>query len=218
LSDISDRVHAQQHQRLLMSELAHRLKNQLSIIQAIAKQSATGTSSVKDFQEKLYGRISALAASVDLLVNRQWDNLDLHELVAQTLSPFPRRVHATGGSVAISGNVAEILALALHELATNATKHGAWSRPEGSVTLRWSMENGNVHIAWIEENGPEVQAPTRNGFGRTIIETIVAKKLKGTARIKYEPAGLQWQLSFPSIGANEGEGIENEAVASQQKL
>jgi PAS domain S-box-containing protein len=199
LSDISDRVHAQQHQGLLMSELAHRLKNQLSIIQSIARQSAAGTVSIEDFQDKLYGRLSALAASVDLLVNRQWDTLDLNELVTKTLAPFPRRVIAAGDHVTISGDVAEILALAFHELATNATKYGAWSRTEGSVTLRWSIDKGQVFIEWIEENGPEVRAPTRNGFGRTIIETIAAKKLRGTAKVKYDPAGLHWQLSFPSI-------------------
>lgn len=203
VSDITDRISAQQHQVLLMSELAHRLKNQLSIIQAIARQSASGMSSVDEFQDKLYGRLSALAASVDLLVNRQWDTLDLNELVAKTLAPFPRRVIAAGDHVTISGDVAEILALAFHELATNATKYGAWSRPEGSVTLRWSTHNGQILIEWIEENGPEVLPPARNGFGRTIIETIAAKKLRGTAKVKYDPAGLQWQLSFPSVFTTE---------------
>jgi PAS domain S-box-containing protein len=199
VSDITDRISAQQHQVLLMSELAHRLKNQLSIIQAIARQSAASMSSLDEFQDKLYGRLSALAASVDLLVNRQWDTLDLNELVAKTLAPFPRRVIAAGDHVTISGDVAEILALAFHELATNATKYGAWSRPEGSVTLRWSTHNGQILVEWIEENGPEVLPPARSGFGRTIIETIAAKKLRGTAKVKYDPAGLQWQLSFPSV-------------------
>jgi PAS domain S-box-containing protein len=198
VSDITDRVRAQQHQVFLMSELAHRLKNQLSIIQAITRQSAAGLSSIDEFQDKLYGRLSALAASVDLIVHRQWDTLDLNDLVAKTLAPFSRRVITAGDRVTISGDVAEILALAFHELATNATKYGAWSRPEGSVTLRWSADNGQIAIAWVEANGPEVRAPTRRGFGRTIIETIAAKKLRGTANLTFDPAGLQWQMNFPA--------------------
>ncbi len=198
VSDISGLVRAQQHQRLLMSELAHRLKNQLSIIQSIARQSAADMSSIEDFQDKLYGRLSALASSVDLLVAREWDALNLSELVAKTLSPFPRRFTTAGDEITIPGDVAEVLALALHELATNATKYGAWSDPAGLVALRWSNDNGNVWIDWREENGPEVKAPTRKGFGRMIIETIVAKKLRGTATVNYDPKGFQWQLEFPS--------------------
>lgn len=198
LTDVSDRERAQQHQILLMSELAHRLKNQLSIIQAIARQSASGTTSIDEFQDKLHGRLSALAASADLLVRRQWNSLNLSDLVEQTLSPFPRRVNAAGDTVTISGDVAEILALALHELATNATKHGAWSHPDGIVTLRWSSDNGNICIDWSEAHGPEVKAPARSGFGRTITETIAAKKLGGTAHVSYDPSGLRWHLTFPS--------------------
>lgn len=198
VSDITDRVRAQQHQVLLMSELAHRLKNQLSIVQAIARQSAAGTSSLDEFHDKLSGRLSALAASIDLLVHRQWDTLNLRELVEKTLLPFPRRVDAEGDDVTIPADAAEILALALHELATNATKYGAWSTSGGSVTLLWSHNNGNVHLQWTESGGPDVRPPARSGFGRTIIETIAAKKLGGTAEVNYDPAGLRWNLRFPS--------------------
>jgi PAS domain S-box-containing protein len=202
VSDISDRIAAQQHQRLLMSELAHRLKNQLAIVNAIASQSIRGSTNISEFRDKFGGRINALATSINLLVSEKRGNVSLKDLVEQTLSPFEGRRTISGGNVEISDQAPETLALAVHELATNATKYGAWSLPDGSVNVEWGLAESDdgrqsLKLSWVEMGGPPVVVPTRSGFGMTIIRSLAAQRLGAVVRYEYPTEGVRWHLEMP---------------------
>lgn len=202
VSDITERVKAQQHQQLLMSELGHRLKNQLALVGAMANQSMRSVSDLEEFREKFSGRLRALATSADLLISQNRRDAPLRELLTQALAPFPGARDVGGDDVSIDGEMAETLALAVHELATNAMKYGAWSRPEGMVSLRWELAQSDdgaalVKISWIEQGGPPVSPPTRTGFGLKITDGLTAQKLNGTVRYEFPVDGVRWHLEMP---------------------
>jgi PAS domain S-box-containing protein len=199
VNDISERVQAQERLQLLMSELGHRLKNQLAVVEAIGNQSARNAVSIDAFRSIFAGRIHALAASVDLIVRNSQNAVSLRELVARQLSAFVGELSADGPGVTLPGEAAETLGLALHELATNCTKYGAWSQAAGRVNVKWRLsdEQGRLILIWQEEGGPLVQPPQRKGFGRTVIEMVAAQKLKANVKLDYKPEGLEWRLDMP---------------------
>jgi len=200
--DISERKRGEELLRTVMHELSHRSKNLLSVIQAMAQQTARLSPSVDAFLDRFIGRVQGLAASQDLLVNQNWTGVSLDELVRQQLQAFggrdAGRIEADGPPLYVAPDAAQTLGLALHELATNASKYGALSVPGGSVAVQWNIEPGSgaprFRMSWRERGGPSVETPERSGFGRMLIERLTADKLDATILLTFDREGVVWTL------------------------
>ena len=200
--NISERKRGEELLRTVMHELSHRSKNLLSVIQAMAQQTARLSPSVDAFLDRFIGRVQGLAASQDLLVNQNWTGVSLDELVRQQLQAFggrdAGRIEADGPPLYVAPDAAQTLGLALHELATNASKYGALSVPGGSVAVQWKIEPGSgvprFRLSWRERGGPSVATPERSGFGRMLIERLTADKLDATVLLTFDREGVVWTL------------------------
>jgi two-component system, chemotaxis family, CheB/CheR fusion protein len=191
----------------MSGELEHRVKNLLTMIQVIARQTfpkETNALALRAFAE----RLSAIGAANDILRNGQWTSASLRDLVKSATGPFTdadgQRVHLTGPDLPIKGNAAVALSMALHELSTNALKYGAWSNAEGSVALTWglhpSAEGEMFTLTWEEKGGPPVHRPRQTGFGSTMIQRTLAAQLEGKVDLDYRPSGLAFRLDAPAAG------------------
>ena len=206
--DITERKRAEEHVRLLMDELNHRSNNLLTVIQALARQTA-GTAETKAFAKRLAERIAGLAASNRLLVSGKWQGVELATLVRSQLSPFVADPDACvtldGPAVRLTPAAAQAVGMALHELATNAVKHGALADGAGTIRLDWSVKEGpaeaSFHMTWTERGGPMVCAPQRTGFGRTVMERMIAEALAGKAALEFGPGGIVWRFACPVSNA-----------------
>ena len=204
--DITDRKKAEEHVQLLMREISHRAKNLLAVVQAIAGQTVRTAGSLDAFEKRFALRLQGLAASHDLLVRENWHGAPLAGLARQQLAPFAEegsfRLALSGPDVVLTASAAQTIGLALHELATNAIKYGAWSVPAGQVTLEWTFDDDQagqpqLRLRWIESGGPPVERPTRKGFGHVVIENMVAQSVDGEVHADYDPTGMRWTLSIP---------------------
>jgi two-component sensor histidine kinase len=189
----------QQHLRLLINELNHRVKNTLATVQSIVAQTLRGGDASTRTRDTLTSRIVALSKAHDVLTNEQWSGADLGEIAAQAAQPFrlglgEDRVVLDGPTVRVPPKTAIAVALALHELATNAVKYGALSGPEGRVTFTWSLSGRGsqreLRAVWREIDGPRVTPPTRVGFGTRLIERGLAADLNGEVSISYPADGV----------------------------
>lgn len=193
--DLTERKRTEELQRLLNDELNHRVKNTLAMVQAIAAQTLRTASDLESARRSLDDRICSMARAHDLLTSRAWTGADFADVVTRALEAFaPAQVTMSGPCIDVSPKHALSLSMALHELATNATKYGALSRPEGHVRVRWRMEDGTLHLDWEETGGPPVAPPTRQGFGSRLLEHLL-RELNGDAKLNYEPAGLRCALT-----------------------
>ena len=201
--DITDRKKADEHIRLLMSEVNHRSKNLLSVVQAVARQTAR-RGDPSTFVARLAERIDGLSASQDLLVRNEWKGVDVVDLVTAQLAHFKdligRRVIIGGPPARLTSAAAQGVGMALHELTTNAAKYGALSNSAGTVHIEWQV-TGDVtpafSISWLEQGGPPVTAPSQSGFGQTVIGRMAESTVSGSAVIDYRESGLYWTLSAP---------------------
>jgi PAS domain S-box-containing protein len=201
--DISAEKRAEEHQRLLINELNHRVKNTLAIVQSVAMQTFGSTDSAA--RQAFEGRLDALAGAHNLLTERSWEAAALKQVVEQTLGrgcgADPTRIEADGPDLALAPRTAVSIAMALHELCTNAMKYGAMSVPDGRVSVRWSIEERGgeqrLLLTWEESGGPAVGAPARRGFGTRMIERGLAAELGGTARIEFAPGGVICRVDAP---------------------
>ncbi len=192
--DVTERKALERHQRLLLSELTHRVKNTLAVVQSIANQTLRTSPSSEEFVERFGGRLSALAAAHSLLVELDWQGADLGALTRGQLDPYAsetrKRVHIQGEPVLLPATLATSFSLVLHELATNAAKHGALSTPPGTVNISWTLAPGAsqlLTLVWQEKEGPRVTPPTTTGFGSTLIE----RGIPGAAiKRDFRPKGL----------------------------
>ncbi len=196
--DITDRKRAEEQQLLLLNELNHRVKNTLAVVQSIAQQ----TLSTKEHAAARYaleGRLSALSAAHDVLTRESWASAPMGEIVANAVAAFcdESRCTITGPDLRLNPRTAVSVALAVHELATNAVKYGALSNAEGSVSIKWSVDGGRLNFEWTEHNGPPVTAPSRRGFGSRMIERALAGELGGKAEMKFAQSGLIFTLDAP---------------------
>ncbi|WP_082765692.1 MULTISPECIES: sensor histidine kinase [unclassified Phenylobacterium] len=189
----------QSHLRLLINELNHRVKNTLATVQSIVTQTLRSGGAPLSTRDTLTARIVALSKAHDVLTNEQWSGADLGEIVAQALQPFrlgmgEERVITRGPKVRLEPKTAIAIALALHELATNAVKYGALSASGGRVEFEWSLSKGRaareLTATWREIDGPRVNPPTRTGFGTRLIERGLAADLNGEVRIDYPIDGV----------------------------
>jgi two-component sensor histidine kinase len=203
--DITDRKRSEEQVRLLMLEVNHRAKNMLGVVLAIARQ--TTSSSPGDFLSKLTQRIQALSVNLDLLVKNEWQGIDLAPLVHAQLAYFSEaigsRIAIEGPELRLTREAAQGIGMALHELATNAVKHGALSNDGGSITIAWRCDNDVFTISWQERDGPPVEEPTRQGFGNTVLTTLAETAVSGHVSLDYNPTGLKWELTCSTRNALE---------------
>jgi two-component sensor histidine kinase len=193
--DITARKLADEHQRLLINELNHRVKNTLATVQSIASQSLRGASSPEEARAALESRLFALSRAHDVLTRENWESAALRDIVTEAMAPYSTsragRLHTGGPDVRLPPRMALALAMALQELATNAIKYGALSSETGQVEIRWTADAArHLHLTWEERGGPPVTLPKRRGFGTRLIERSLAQDLNGTAVLAFEPTGL----------------------------
>lgn len=202
ITDIAERKQFEDRQKFLLGELSHRTNNLVTVINSIAHQTAKSAESVEAMVSKLSSRLSGLAASQSALAHADMqDSSDMEELCRLQLATFissdDPRVTLDGPAFRITAGPARAIGMALHELITNAIKYGSLSVPDGTVSLNWQLDRGTLDIAWEELGGPIVSQPTRIGFGRRVIENMVAASTSGVVCIDYRPEGLSWKLSAP---------------------
>ncbi len=210
--DITDRKLAQQHAKLLMSEVSHRSKNLLTVVQAIARQTSR-RGDPATFVARLSERIDGLAAVQDLLVKNEWKGIGVADLIAAQLAHFKdligTRVLIDGPPARLTPAAAQGVGMALHELATNAAKYGALSNTGGRVHINWQISATSTPefvMTWFEHGGPTVAPPTHQGFGRMVIGRMAELAVGGTAEIDYRECGLCWKLCAPAKNTLEPEG------------
>lgn len=196
--DITERKRAESHQQLLIDELNHRVKNTLGIVQSIAQQSIRKGGSPQEIARSFEGRLTALSSVHNLLTSEFWQPTPIHDLVTACLRPLARaeQIQIEGPALVLSTKTAITLALALHELATNAIKYGALSTVEGIVCISWNVdETCQLELCWIESGGPVVKQPEREGFGMRMIKRGLATEFRGSVEMKFDPEGLICRLT-----------------------
>jgi len=200
-TDITNERKAEERQRLLTNELAHRGKNLLAVIQSVASRSLSGTRTLAEAREVLMQRIYAIARSQSVLLDEGFEGAPVSEIVRFEFEAFSSRVKAAGPDVILSPKAAQTFALLVHELATNATKHGALSLPGGQIAIHWSVDGGGAEarfkFQWQERGGPPVIPPTRQGFGRTLLERVVAQEFGADPKVSFAPEGLSYEIDAP---------------------
>ncbi|MBL0933890.1 MAG: PAS domain S-box protein [Rhizobiaceae bacterium] len=203
--DITARKRWEEQVRVLMGELNHRTKNLLSVVRAVAAQTARQTGPER-FMETFSQRLSSLAASNDLLVEASWRRVSLAALTRAQLQHvggmLGTRILVDGPAEELSPGNAQTLGMALHELATNSLKYGALSNETGRVHINWRREQApdgpQFELEWREEGGPPVSEPDRKGFGQTMLFSHLALAFSGKVDLDYATAGLQWRLVAPA--------------------
>jgi PAS domain S-box-containing protein len=204
--DVTERKRAEEHQKLLLAELQHRVRNTLAVVRSIIRRTAATSRTAEDFALHLDGRISALGRTESLVARDPHRGVDLEFLVAEELMAHGAReddqVSINGPEVRLQPRVAETFGLAVHELATNALKFGALAVPEGRIAVTWRVEEaeGDPHLVfeWVETNVRVVApAPRREGFGTELLESTIAYELAATASLSFGPGGLRYAMKVP---------------------
>jgi PAS domain S-box-containing protein len=219
--EITTRKEAEQRQDLLAREVDHRARNALAVVQSIVR--LTRANSVDGYVMAVEGRIKALARAHALLSDSRWSGADLATLVAEELAPYrigePDKVQIGGPSISLLPHTAQALALALHELATNAAKHGALSSMAGKVMVTWKTGPDSLVLHWNETGGPRIAPPPSRSFGLNVIRASIENQLSGKATFDWAPQGIQCMLSIPqqeplsaSAGRKSGNGAAIEAA------
>jgi PAS domain S-box-containing protein len=204
--DTTELTAAQEQQRLLNGELGHRLKNILSLVQAIANQTFRKSDSLEEANALFSSRLAALGKATDVLTSTAWQSATLHDVIRAGLASIDGvrdRIEIAGPPIRLDAQLALALTLALHELATNACKYGALSNDSGSVALDWAIvpvENGGdarFMFRWLEKNGPMVTPPVRTGFGSKMIERSLRSYFRGETSLDFDPAGVVFTIDAP---------------------
>ncbi len=221
VADITQRKEADRNQQLLIGELNHRVRNTLATVQAIASQTLRRAKDPADFVPSFSGRIQALSRAHTLLTRTAWQGTDLDSLVReQLLLGSTDRITCEGPDVSLEPQLALQLALVLHELGTNARKHGSLSVPNGFVTVRWMVEHAgdsrSLHLNWMERGGPRVNPPDSTGFGTLLIERMLQQGQCGHSRISFDPAGVTCEISMHLPRPAPAAGVPSEPDAAAQ--
>ena len=202
--DISDRRRADEHRVLLINELNHRVKNTLATVQSIAMQTLRTTERSADARVLFEARLAALSRAHDVLTTESWSGADLGDIVRRTLAPFQsreRHLKIEGPAARLSPKQALAIAMAIHELATNAAKYGALSIQEGEVIVAWQLDAAkfpaSIRLSWTEMNGPPVAEPSRKGFGSRMIQLHLAAELGGDVELAFSPSGVVCKIVTP---------------------
>jgi two-component sensor histidine kinase len=189
-----------ERQRLLVEELNHRVKNNLSIVQAIARQTLRPEYCRPDVRAEFDSRLIALSSAHEVLTRKSWEDVELTELIANLLRALGipgERVRIHGSGLTVRAEAATTLTLAMHELATNALKYGALSVGSGSVNITWTSTDQRLHLEWREQDGPTVRLPEKRGFGSSMLERALAREFGGTVELRFNPEGVQCIIEAP---------------------
>jgi PAS domain S-box-containing protein len=216
--DITDRKIAEERQALLAREVDHRAKNALALVQSIVR--LTRASDIAAYTAAVEGRIRALSRAHTILSLSRWQGADMRGLVEEELAPYrtgeAAKVETSGPNVSLQPAAAQSLALALHELVTNAAKYGALSSMSGRVRLSWELNPGTLVLRWTENGGPPTQAPSSPGFGTRIITASIEGQLAGQTVFEWRPEGLQCVLSVPRDDMTPAKGRNGRGNADAQ--
>jgi PAS domain S-box-containing protein len=208
-TDITDRKEAETRQALLTREVDHRAKNMLAVVQAIVRMAKRDT--VEDYVKAVEGRIGALAQTHELLSQSRWEGADVLRLILDEMAPYhgdnQQRVTAVGPSLVLVPEQAQLVAMAVHELATNAAKYGSLSVETGRVDVSWSASEGILSLIWRESQGPKVTVPKKTGFGTRIISSLGSGR-RGRTQFDWRPAGLTFTLEMQL----QDQGVEGPAA------
>jgi len=187
--------------RFLLRELAHRSKNQMTVIAAMAKQTARGADSVPEFVQSFEKRIFGLARSTDLLLAHGVAGVDLNELLTHQVDPFcpvdGSRVSLDGPGIRLNTQAAQILGMAAHELATNAVKYGAFASETGSLAVNWHLDGDRLVLVWRETVPQAPPQPRRRGFGTTVLENMIGRSLGAEVLSTFHADGIEWRFAIP---------------------
>jgi PAS domain S-box-containing protein len=201
--DITERKRVEEQQRILVAELDHRVKNVLATVSAIVTQTLSTGSSLADFVTALDSRIKSLARTHELLSQSRWSGVALAEIARRELAPYAAaNVQIGGPTVMLRAEAAPVMAMVLHELATNAAKYGAFSDRNGRVSLRWRWlrngSSGRLAIDWQESGGPQVLPPSQRGYGAAVIGEIIPFELNGKSDLSFARDGVRCRMEIPA--------------------
>jgi two-component sensor histidine kinase len=199
LSDASTELkRREEHAAFLMGELAHRSKNQLAVVRGMASQTARQSKSIDQFSADFNQRLQGLAESQDLMLRQNWQGAWLEDLVRAHLNLFAAtpRADISGPPLFLEANAVQNIGFALHELATNATKHGVLRTPDGHVSVTWHRTDERIHLEWKETGGQEPKQPDHRGFGSLVLTQLVPQSLQGNATLEFTSEGCRWALDF----------------------
>jgi two-component sensor histidine kinase len=195
------------HIKGLLRELAHRSKNLLAVVLATARHTVPENEQAKAFAESMGGRIQGLARTHDLIAETDWRGADLKELASRQIGDRSQ-VKLVGPNVTVTPAAAQHIGMALHELASNAARHGALSSTHGSVSFVWRCEERPaqrwLRMSWRERGGPPVVPPVRKGFGHLVLERLAPEGLGGEAMLSFEREGVIWSCETPSSRIAQG--------------
>ncbi|EIM25520.1 PAS domain-containing protein [Microvirga lotononidis] len=202
--DITHYKEAENRQNLLIRELHHRVKNTLATVQAIVGSTARSASSIDEFYQGFVGRIVSLARTHNLLTEDLWQKAALEELLQTELGPYEdearNRITMMGPPLELPSEAAVPIGMAIHELTTNAAKHGALSTFGGQVEVRWEILDGErpmLHFSWVERGGPRVGTPSRQGFGTRLLQRVLSTQLQAEVSMEFSPEGLRFSMQLP---------------------
>ena len=204
---LTERKKDAEHLRLLVNELNHRVKNSLATVQSVASQTFRAATTLGEAHDAFGARLQALSLIHEMLTEANWESADLREIAQRTMTahagPGAARFTIDGPQLMLSPKAASSLAMGLNELATNALKHGALSTPFGHIDIRWSIEPGGpkgpeLKLDWRESDGPEVEPPTRHGFGQRLLTRGLPMDLEGAVHLDHAREGLAFTLTAPT--------------------
>jgi PAS domain S-box-containing protein len=220
--DITERKRSEKREHLLLREVNHRAKNMLSVVDAIARQ--TANRDPEHFIDRFSERIHALSTNQDLLIQNEWQGVEIEDLARAQLAPFAdligSRVTVHGPKLCLNAAAAQAIGLALHELSANAGKYGALSTNRGRVDVSWDAVDDTFTMGWVEREGPPVSAPRRRGFGTTVMEALAERSVDGAVDLDYASSGVVWRLTCraanvlePPPGANRASHANSSCLA-----
>lgn len=197
--DITDRKQAEERLMLLAEEVDHRARNVITVVQSIIR--ITRAENIEEYVAALNGRIRALSIAHKLLAKSRWEGADLNRLVEEEIEPYRaedvERIDVIGPAVLLPPATAQSIALALHELVTNAAKYGALSVDSGRVKVMWEMQSGCLKLSWVESDGPEITCPSRHGYGMRVVTGGIEGQLGGVVKFEWMPEGMRCSMSVP---------------------
>lgn len=203
LRDLTEAKRAEARERVMKLEIAHRSRNLLTVVGAIAMRTITEDRSPAEMREALSHRIASLGRSHAALASGGGRGAEIGEIVRSEVAAFSRRVAASGPAIMLSGSAAQTFALVAHELATNAVKYGALSNHAGLVAVGWTIEGegdgARLLFRWTETGGPPARPPARKGFGRSLLEDVVAAEFGAPPRVEFAETGLVYECAAPPV-------------------
>jgi len=204
-NDVTDHVKTEQRQALLIRELHHRVRNTLATVQGVMNTTAKSSANIEDFQEAFSGRIASLAKTHAVMTEQLHQSISFHQLLTQELGPYSDdqglRIRLSGPAVDLPSQIAVPLGMAVHELTTNAVRHGALSKEEGRIEVGWGLaeKDGERSLLceWNEFGGPPVTPPSRDGFGSMLLKRVLSQQIRAEVKVDFAPEGFRLRMAVP---------------------